>query len=79
MIINSVTSKIIYFNFLSNSAIISSKTINIIRFLRILHFLFGLYSSMFLQTSSISFDYSIKDLKSLKYIKSVLSPLLIKN
>ena len=61
------------FLLLSISAIISSKMIHTLRFL------FGLYSSIFLYISSISFEYSIKALESLKYFKFVLSLLLIKN
>ena len=58
---------------LSLSAIISSKTINILRFL------FELYSSMFLQISSISFEYSMKALELLKSFKPVIYCLLIEN
>ena len=72
MINNSVTIGL-SFLLLSISAIISSKTINI------LHFLFGLYYSMFLQISFISFEYSIKALESLKCFKPVLSLFLIEN
>ena len=61
------------FSLLIISAIISSKTINILRFL------FGLSSSIFLQIWFLLFDYSIKTLESLKCLKSVLSRLLIKN
>ena len=61
------------FLFLSLSAIISSKTINIS------HFLFGLYSSIFLEISSISFELSIKALESSKCFKPVLFRLSIKN
>ena len=51
------------FLLLSMSAIISSNTINIFCFL------FGLCSSIFLQISSISLEYSIKALGSLKCFK----------
>ena len=44
-----------------------------------LRFSFGLYSSIFLQLSSISFEYSIKALESLKCFKPALFLLLIKN
>ena len=47
--------------------------------INILRFAFGLYSSMFLQVLSISFECSRKDLKSLKCFKPVLSRLLNKN
>ena len=56
---------------LSISTIISSEAINIF------HFLFGLYSSIFLEISSLSFEYSIKALESVKCFKSVLSLLLV--
>ena len=55
------------------SAITSSNTINIFRFL------FGFYSSIFLQISSISFEYLIEDFESFKYFKPVLSLLFITN
>ena len=57
---------------LSKLAIILSKTINISRFL------LGLYSSIFLLISSISFDI-IKALESFRCFNLVLSLLLIKN
>ena len=57
---------------LSKLAIILSKTINISRFL------LGLYSSIFLWISSISFDI-IKALESFRCFNLVLSLLLIKN
>ena len=69
---NSVTTRL-GFLLQSMSAIISSKTINILRFL------FGLYSSMFLYISSISFEYSIKALEPLKCFNLVPYHLLIKN
>ena len=61
---NSVT---IGLNFLliNISGIISSKTINISRFL------FGFYSSIRLQISYISFEHSIKALESLKCLHSL--------
>ena len=65
---NSVTTKL-SFSLASISAIISSKTINI------LSFLFGLYSSMF---HSI-FKYLIKTLEYVKGFNSLLSCLFIKN
>ena len=43
----------------------------------ILSFLFGMYPSIFLQMSSISFEYSIRDFESFKCIDPVLSRLLI--
>ena len=55
----------------SLSAIMPSNTINSFCFL------FGLYSSIFLQMSPMSFEYSIKAFESLKYFKPVLSLLLI--
>ena len=61
------------FLLLSISAIISSNTINIFCFL------FGLYSSIFLLTSSISFEYSMKAFEPFKYFKPVLFLLLMKN
>ena len=57
---------------LSKLAIILSKTINISRFL------LGLYSSIFLLISSISFDI-IKALESFRCFNLVLSLSLIKN
>ena len=60
LINNSVTTGL-GFLLLSISATITSKTINISRFL------FELYFSMFLQISSILFEYSIKLLESLKF------------
>ena len=59
LINSSVTTRSSFF-LLSVSAIISSKTINIFLFLC------GLYSSIFLNISSKSFEYSRKALKSLK-------------
>ena len=59
LINSSVTTRSNFF-LLSVSAIISSKTINIFLFLC------GLYSSIFLNISSISFEYSRKALESLK-------------
>ena len=46
---------------------------NVLRFLPILH------SSIFLQTSCVSFEYSIKALGQLKCFSPALSLLLIKN
>ena len=60
------------FLLLSISAIIWSKTVNILRLL------FGLYCSVFLWISSISFEYSIKTLELFKCLKSILSGFLIK-
>ena len=51
---------------LTISAIVSSKTINILRFL------FGFYFLIFLWISSIAFEYSIKALESFKCFKLVL-------
>ena len=70
LIDNSVTAGL-SFLLLSISAIISSKTINI--------YISYLDSSIFLKISSISFEYSIKALESLKCFKFILSRLLIKN
>ena len=68
------SSVIIEFGFLLLiSAMISSKTINILRSLSVLH------SSIFSWTSCISFEYSLKALESLKCFNLVLSLLLIKN
>ena len=72
LIHNSVTNQF-FFLLLKISAIISSKTINH------LHFLFGLHSLMFLQISSILFEYIKKALESLKYFLFALFRLLIKN
>ena len=57
---------------LSISAIILSKTIDILRFL------FGMCSAIFFKILSVSFQYSKKVLESLKRSKLALSPLLIK-
>ena len=54
------------------SAIISSKTINILRLLSILHL------SIFLWTSCVSFEYSMKAFGSSKWVNPGLSLLLIK-
>ena len=56
LINNLITTRLIFL-LLSISAAISSKTINILRFL------FGFYSSIFLSMSSISTEYSIKALE----------------
>ena len=66
-LINSSVTIGLSFLLLNISAIISSKTINF------LHLLFGLYFSMFLWISFISFEYSIKALKLLKCFKPVFS------
>ena len=55
------------------SAIVSSKTINILRSLSIL------YSSIVLWTYCVSFEYSMRAFGSSKWVNSVLSLLLIKN
>ena len=61
------------FLLLSMSAIISSKTINILRLL------FGFYSSMFSETLSLLFEYLMKTLESLKCFVPTSSRFLIKN
>ena len=72
-VVNNSITIIKSFLLISTLAIISSKAIYILRFL------FGFYSLIFLRISSISFEYSIKALESLKCFKSVLSRLIIKN
>ena len=57
----------------SISSIISSKAINILRFL------FGFYSLIFLKVSSILFEYSIKAIESFKWFIPVLFLLLTSN
>ena len=52
---------------------------HIIKKISNLLFLFGLCSSMFLQISSISFEYSIKLLESSNLFKPLISCFLIKN
>ena len=73
LINNSVTIGL-SFLLLSITAIISSKKKK-----KNLRFLLGMYSSVFLYISSISFEYSIKALESLKCFKPGFSSLLIKN
>ena len=72
-LINNLVTTGLSFLPLSISAIILSKAINI------LCFLFRLYSSMFLQISSASFEYSIKALELFKYFNPALSRLLGEN
>ena len=55
------------------SAIITSKTINILGFSSVL------YSSIYLLPSSTWFEYSVNSLGSLKWLNPVLSLLLVKN
>ena len=52
---------------------------HIIKYDQFWSFLFGLYSSILLCISFISFKYSIKALESFKRFKSVLSRFLINN
>ena len=70
LINNSVTIGL-SFLLLSMSAMISSNATDIFRFL------YGLYFSISLSVSSISFEYSIKAFKLFKYFKPVLFLFLI--
>ena len=72
LINNSVTTGL-SFLLLSIPEIILSNTINIF------NFLLGFYSSIFLQTSSISCEYSINAFESFKYLNPVLPLLIINN
>ena len=71
LINNSVTTGLTFL-LLSIPEIIMPNTINIF------HFLFGFYSSIFLQTS-ISCEYSINAFESFKYLNPVLPLLIINN